>query len=234
MSYFWRIGFTFIIVISSISHAFDDLDLESENQKSENNINELAFSQNAPDFEATQASLTQLQDTMTAKTQNPWTNVGEDISQDSLTTETDPSQHEIIADEIGTPDISQASCSSTTPVNNALNGNTGILPRGKACSAEIPPLVKPIPRPQTVKPVSPAIKLKPPTKPAPVAKPVRRLRIPDENNPCATESKTRQTLVTCQGPQIGYTDQDADNLAYVIGCNGGRSPKHINEHLDRH
>ena len=223
MFYFWRIGFTFIIVISSITHAFDGLDLESENQKSENNINELAYSQDAPDFEATQTSLIQLQDTVTANTQSPWTN-GEDFSQDTLTAEMDPSQHEIIA-EINTPDTSHTGCNSDSPVDNALDRNTRIIPRGNACSAETPPLIKPIPRPQKVDPVPPAIKPKPPTKPASVAKPVRRPRIPDENNPCATGSKTRQTLVTCQGPEIGYTEQDANNSAYVVGCNAGRSLK---------
>lgn len=219
---FWRIGFTSVVLFSLITHAFDDKNLESENQEFENNIDELAYSKDAPDFDATQTSSTQLQDTMTAETQNSWTN-GEDLSQDSLTTETDPSQHEIIA-EMNTPDTFHAGCSSVTPVDNALNGNIRILPRGNACSAETPPLVKPIPRPQTVDPVPPAIKPKPKLRTKP-AKPVRRPRIPDENNPCATESRTRQTLVTCQGPEIGYTEQDADNSAYVVGCNAGRSLK---------
>ena len=225
MLFFRGIVFTFVILVESVSQVLDNLDLESE---SDRDTSDPLLS--PPDAETNQNTLTLSQNAIDAKTnslQNSWA-TETDPTSNRFAVETDPSQHELIAET----DISQPSCESTDPTDNVSDGNTRILPRINACPTEPTPPVKPIPRPQKEEEEAPSIvKPKPPprTKPAAVfEKPVLRVQKPfDEKDPCAGISREEPTLVTCQGPEIAYSEMNIKTSAFVIGCVLGKSPRLI-------
>lgn len=246
MFFFLVIIFTSVNFVNSISQVVNDLDL-----KSGNDIGASTYLQNELDVETNQNSLILSKNVVTADAdilQN--SAIGTDSLQNGLTSETDPSQntftlgtdssqHEFIAEtDSDTSGIPKPECASTAPMDNGLNENTRILPRGEFCPAEVPPPIRPIRPPQRERPAPPILNPKPPPRPKPagvIEKPVRRPRDPaDDENPCAAATKVRQTLVTCQGPEIAYSEMDESNTAFVIGCVLGKSFKLVSLAGSRH
>lgn len=225
MLFFWGIVFTFVILVESISQVMENLELESESDRDASDplLNPL-------DAETNQNSLTLSQNTVDIKTnslQNSWA-PETDPTSNRFAIETDPLQHDLIAET----DISQPSCESTDSTDNASDGNTRILPRINACPTEPAPPVKPNPRPRREEEEAPSIiKPKPPPSTKPAAgfeKPVLRLQKPfDEKDPCAGISREEPTLVTCQGPEIAYSEMNRKTSAFVIGCVLGKSSRLI-------
>lgn len=231
MLFFWGIIFTFVILAESISQVLDDLDLESESDRDTSDP-----LLNPPDAETNQNSLTLSQNTIDVNTnslQNSWA-TETDPTPNRYAIETDPSQPELIAET----DISQPSCESTDPTDNVSDGDTRILPRINACPTEPTPPGKPIPRPRKEEEAPSIVKPKPRPRTEPAAvfeKPVLRIKKPyDENDPCAGISRQDPILVTCQGPEIAYSEMNIKTSAFVVGCVLGMSPRLIVPILNRH